>query len=350
VRRSLLLRLLLSLTVASSAVVATALLAIHATRSQPRTEVERSASLLETDDGIRAAQLAYASEHRSWDGVDALVRDLADRTGRRIALTTPAGGPIADSARPPGDGGPDLPAVPAALIDAAAPRMSTTLTRAQSVRTPTVETRAGERNWYLTAQEERERQAPGDAAMGCLRAAGIDATFRTGNGSQILMAAVPQAGEPARRLRTHPCVPAQLYAPSAAARELNPRTVEQTIACLDRHGLIHTLTTSSHGLQGQGDPAPDRMDGVRRSCRSQRQAALRRSTGRALPRRKRPVRPVLLGRVVAHHRDDCRCVAGRDRRDGVGRTAPRATDPRSHRGRRPHRERRPRRAGAGSRR
>jgi two-component system sensor histidine kinase BaeS len=257
VRRSLLLRLVvLSSAVGSAAVVATVLLAVHATGDQPGS----SASPLEIDNEIRAAMLAYGNEHPSWDGVDAVVRDLAERTGRRIALTTPDGGPIADSARLLGDDV-DLPAVPAATIDSAVPRPSTTVSRpATATRARTEETQVGERSWQLTAQERRERRALGEAAVGCLRATGVEASFHTGTGSQVLVSAVPLADEPVSRLRTHPCVPAQLFAPSAAARELNARTVEQTADCLDQRGLAYAVIASGHGLhdvvpEGPSPPA-----------------------------------------------------------------------------------------------
>lgn len=114
-RRSLLLRLLgLSLAVAAVAVGATAWPAAYSTGTQLRDELERETSLLETDSEIRSALLRHARQHRGWDGVEPLVRELAERTGRRIALTTPDGAPIVDSAQ----GAEELPATRAAEIDA----------------------------------------------------------------------------------------------------------------------------------------------------------------------------------------------------------------------------------------
>jgi two-component system sensor histidine kinase BaeS len=238
VRRSLLLRLLvLSLSVASLSVVATALLATYGTGSGMRAEASSRAGLLEIDSGIRSALLAYADEHRSWDGVDALVRELAERTGRRIALTAADGTEIADSARVGGFTA-HLPPAPAARIDAAAPRP---VSAARAVNPAlTLHTTAARRVWQLSEQERRERRGLADAAAACLRGAGIEATFRIEAVQQVVTAA-PGVSE----LRTHPCVPEELFAPSTAARELAARTAELAAACLDRQGVSYAVASDA---------------------------------------------------------------------------------------------------------
>ena len=257
-RRSLRLRLLaLSLSVATLAVVAMALLATYGTGNQLRDEAETDASLLETDSDIRSALVAYANEHASWDGVASVVRSLAEQTGRRIALTTPEGKTIADSARLLGQGSPERPSVPAARIDATEPRTST-IRRGTDGRTQTIEESgdAAYPGWRLTGQEEDQRQALADAAVACLQREGIDATIDVDGSARILVhrrdgdtiASRPSAEMPDLDLRTHPCIPDSLYAPSAAALDLNGRTVELATACLDEHRLAYEIATDAYGL------------------------------------------------------------------------------------------------------
>lgn len=234
-QRSLLLRLLgLSLAVAALAVAATALLATYGTGSQLRDELDGDPSLLATDGDILDALYTYANEHPSWDGVESLVRDLAADTGRRIALTTPDGDTIADSALLLGDGPAGLPAAPAARIDAStAP--STDITAKPAVaaaREPGRE--LGFYGWQLTEEERRQRQALAEQAADCARRAGT-------------------ADEPGRTQRRHTdgsvdaapatqCAPAGLFAPSAASSRLQAEILDLTTACLDEHDLEYVIT------------------------------------------------------------------------------------------------------------
>jgi two-component system, OmpR family, sensor histidine kinase BaeS len=111
--RSLLVRLLaVSLTVAVCAIAATAWLTYRTTSDHLQNEVDR---VLETDAAIYQELEDYARQHPTWDEAGTFVSRLSNRTGRRIALTTPGGTLISDSAAP--DAG--LPSAPAALIDVA---------------------------------------------------------------------------------------------------------------------------------------------------------------------------------------------------------------------------------------
>lgn len=113
--RSLRGRLLLAMiAIAVVAVSATAWLTSRDTADRLRSDVEQN---LEVDGRIYSELLSYAQSNRDWGDVDSLVRDLEAETGRRIALTTPLGDSIADSARLDGGGGAPLPEQPAALID-----------------------------------------------------------------------------------------------------------------------------------------------------------------------------------------------------------------------------------------
>jgi two-component system sensor histidine kinase BaeS len=114
-RHSLLLRLLAaSLAVAALAVAATAWLITRDTTNTLRSDIKRS---LERDNQIHQELLAFAQTHATWDGVAAVVAGLAAETGERIALTTPDGTILADSAAARDGDPPALPASPAAVVD-----------------------------------------------------------------------------------------------------------------------------------------------------------------------------------------------------------------------------------------
>jgi two-component system, OmpR family, sensor histidine kinase BaeS len=115
-RHSVLLRLLgLSLAVAVFAIAATAWLTSRDTSERFRGEFERT---LEADTFIYQELNVYASRHESWDDVEPVVAELAERTGRRIALTTLDGEVLADSATISGQPAPALASNPTAEIDA----------------------------------------------------------------------------------------------------------------------------------------------------------------------------------------------------------------------------------------
>lgn len=207
----------LSLGVATVAVCATALLATYGTGERPVID----ASLLETDSEILAALFTYANEHHGWDEVAPLVRELAERTGRRIAITTPEGEQIADSAEATG-----LPATRAALIDPAI-RPNQDITAQPNVVVPDPAHGPGLAFyvWQLTKQEQRERQPLADEAADCLR--------RTGTGGPRRSTRQYASGPESPPL--HPCIPAALVAQSSAGRAVDKRAEELTNACLGKH-------------------------------------------------------------------------------------------------------------------
>lgn len=97
-RPSLVRRLLgMSLAVAVLAVAATAWLTTADTGR--RLQHEYAASI-ETDSQVYGELLVFAAERGSWDGVDSLVRRLAEQIGRRVTLIEVDRGVIADSAAP----------------------------------------------------------------------------------------------------------------------------------------------------------------------------------------------------------------------------------------------------------
>ena len=112
-RKSLLVRLLAtSVLVAVCAIAATAWLAVRTTTSAIRQE---QGQILADDAGVYDTLVGYAAIHPDWDGVGGTVRALAERTGRRITLTTqdPDRRTVSDSA----SGTSPLPAKASAVID-----------------------------------------------------------------------------------------------------------------------------------------------------------------------------------------------------------------------------------------
>ncbi|MFF4094948.1 sensor histidine kinase [Streptomyces sp. NPDC001834] len=112
-RKSLFGRLLaVSALVAACSVAATAWLAVQTTSGAIKQEQGRN---LTADARIYNTLLGYAATHPTWDGVEGTVRDLARRSGRRIALTTEQRGLLADSAAAPSR--PALPPQASAVVD-----------------------------------------------------------------------------------------------------------------------------------------------------------------------------------------------------------------------------------------
>jgi two-component system sensor histidine kinase BaeS len=111
VHRSLLVRLLaVSILVAVCAIAATAWLASTTTSGAIQQEQGQA---LSDDSKIYQGILGYASSHPNWNDVAAVVKTYSELTGRRVALTTPGRGLIADSAVK----GNPLPAKASAVVD-----------------------------------------------------------------------------------------------------------------------------------------------------------------------------------------------------------------------------------------
>ncbi|AXU16613.1 HAMP domain-containing histidine kinase [Streptomyces clavuligerus] len=126
--------LAVSALVAACSVVATAWLAVQTTSGAIREQQGRN---LTDDTRIYNTLRGHAATHPRWDGVQRTVRELARTYDRRIALTTPDGRTVADSAADPdpgpgtgpgsgsgsgsalgaGEPPPELPSRPAARVD-----------------------------------------------------------------------------------------------------------------------------------------------------------------------------------------------------------------------------------------
>ncbi|MEV4051927.1 ATP-binding protein [Amycolatopsis sp. NPDC049688] len=231
----------LSLAIASLAVSATAVLATYGTGHQLRDRLTGDTSLLATDSDILAQLYAYADEHRDWTGVDGVVRDLAKRTGRRIALTTPGGELLADSAVLLGRGAPGLPPVPAAKVDATRPAPGNAGAKPNVVvRDPSLGVNIGFSVWRLTEAESRQRQVYAREAIDCLRRT---ATEHRSPHRRVITERGPDD------VPADPCLPAALFAPSAATRALDEQVIDLAVPCLTHLGMAYDLTTDRTGAR-----------------------------------------------------------------------------------------------------
>lgn len=284
-RHSVLVRFLgLSLAVALGAVIATAVIATYSTSEKLQGEIDQNTSQLQSDGEIYSRLTSYAGDHASWSGVDKLVKDLADKTGRRIALTDNDGTVIADSARMLG-AGPDLPSVPAATVDVAGgnalfmPAAGIVTTR---FATPSTTVAAGgmgdyvssqpvgSPQWGMTDEERSQREQLAREAATCLRASGREdaqvisppgsvptvswMSGRTERGSAVMQ--IQKAAD----LTNDPCVPAELNAPSAKAITVNEDEINRATSCLDAAGELYDLNTTAPGGLKVVSPPDNRPD------------------------------------------------------------------------------------------
>lgn len=169
-RGSLLLRLLAaSVLIAACSVAATAWLAVQSTT----TAIQHAQGQALTDDAqIYDTLLGYAAVHPSWDGADAIVKDLARSTGRQIFLTTEARQPLATSANAPRA----LPAKASAVIDPL--HTDPTLHPGTADR---IDPRAVG-PYQLTAREQEDSRRLADKVQLCLRRSGYSARVTTSPG------------------------------------------------------------------------------------------------------------------------------------------------------------------------
>jgi two-component system sensor histidine kinase BaeS len=278
-RRSVLLRFLgLSLAVALGAVIATAVIATYSTSEKLQGEIAENASQLQTDGEIYSRLNDYAGEHPTWSGVDNVVKQLADETGRRIAVTEPDGTVLADSARMLG-AGPELPSMPAATIDVRneGNALFTKASTAIATRMPPGKAEARvmmsapylmSPSWGLTDQERRERDRLADQAVACYQSKGTTATVSKGGGEgpQVIVEsggsvdgmAVTQVMKVGTAPVDDECMPAELNAPSAKALMINQDEVRRAVSCLKAAGEPFSL--SSFKLPGLQTVVPANTD------------------------------------------------------------------------------------------
>lgn len=219
-RRSLLVRLLaLSLAVAACAIGATAWLTGRDTSQQLRGEFERT---LEGDGTIYQELLGFANGQPTWDGVGPLVADLAAKTGQRIALTTPDGQLLADSAARPGERRPPLPRTPAAVVDPFAPALNL-------LPADTAASAAGGRTVgdNLSVAERDEKLTLARRAAGCLVQYGYPAEATN---DPLRSPQVVWKGAPTPIVLS--CVPDALTEPSLREASIASAVKEEAVKCI----------------------------------------------------------------------------------------------------------------------
>ncbi|NIK55513.1 sensor histidine kinase [Kribbella shirazensis] len=260
-RRSVLVRFLaLSLAVALGAVIATAVIATYSTSEKLQGEIDANTGQLRVDGQIYGELAKYASDHPTWSGVDKLVHELADRLGRRVAVTTENGSVIADSARMLG-AAPELPSVPAATIDARSdgvPKAAGSLAVFSARKTVAaggfVSTAAVAPpfviypDWGMTEEERKEREKLAQQAVDCYAAKGKTASVKQSAGSapQVMLETTQsptgvQTLEKPGTQANDECMPPGLNAPSAKAKIVNEDEIQRAMTCLDTAGLTYTV-------------------------------------------------------------------------------------------------------------
>ena len=223
-RKRLLVRLLSAAAlIAVCSVAATTWLAVATTTSALREEQGQD---LATDTGILARLSGYAATHPDWQGVQATVRTLAARTGRRIALTTADRTLLADSA----PGRTSLPPRPAATVD---PLHTDTYTEPGAQLTGIDPRAVGP--YRLTAQERVRLAALAGKEKTCYDRLGLRATVRTTpRGRPVL---VTDEGADVSRAYDGSCGLLPLDAPTATEQKALDGLQGLARACLDRKGV-----------------------------------------------------------------------------------------------------------------
>ena len=239
----LLVRLLaLSLAVAACAIGATAWLTGRATTQQLQGELERT---LEGDAAIYQALLGFADGQPTWDGVEKLVDQLAGKTGQRIALTTPDGHVLADSAGP-GPDRPRLPRTPAAVVDPFSPALN--LLPAGTAASAASGKALGD---GLSAKEHDDRTALARKAAGCFIRSGYPARV-----TEDPLTSPSVVWDKAPQPVIVSCVPAELNTPTAKEVAINSAIKQLSAECFEaarQSGDVSTAAMSD--CQAKADRA-----------------------------------------------------------------------------------------------
>ncbi|WP_443080684.1 ATP-binding protein [Streptomyces sp. PTD5-9] len=228
-RKSLFGRLLtVSALVAACSVAATAWLAVQTTSGAIRQEQGRN---LTADAGIYNTLLGYAATHPAWDGVEDTVRDLARRTGRRIALTTEQRAPLADSATPAS--APALPPQASAIVDPLSvdTALSQPVTPAGAAADRVDPRAVGP--FRLPASERAALQRIAERRAACLSRQGVAADVVQGPSGRPRVEVVGADPEQTHGTR---CVPDGLDRPTATERKALAALNRLADACLKRQG------------------------------------------------------------------------------------------------------------------
>ncbi|MET7476053.1 HAMP domain-containing sensor histidine kinase [Streptomyces sp. NPDC005648] len=222
-RKRLLVRLLFaSALIAVCSVAATTWLAVETTTRALREEQGQD---LADDMKILAELSGYAATHPRWTGVQPLVRTLAARTGRRIALTTPDRTPIADSAGK----GTALPLGAAATVDP----LHTDTYSETGAQLNGVDPRAVG-PYRLTAGERAELEAIAEKKRTCYSRFGIDTKVATIPGGRPVI--LDRDGSPTTQPLPAECGYDRLDVPTSTEQKALDGLTDGVRACLERHG------------------------------------------------------------------------------------------------------------------
>lgn len=249
-RKSLFARLLaVSALVAACSVAATAWLAVQTTSGAILKEQGQN---LTADARIYHSLLGYAAAHPTWDGVDKTVRDLAEQSGRRIALTTEQRTPLADSADP--EKAAALPAQASAIVDPLSVDTALAAENAGPSGTPAdrVDPRAVG-PFRLPAAERTALRQIADRGVACLSEAGIASdVVRTESGRPVIQV----VGNDPERVQGSRCTTDALDAPTATEERALKALNQLADACLkrqDRSG-VHLKLDLSWGQSAEPVP------------------------------------------------------------------------------------------------
>lgn len=228
-RKSLFGRLLaVSALVAACSVAATAWLAVQTTSGAIKQEQGRN---LTADARIYNTLLGYAATHPTWDGVEATVRDLARRSGRRIALTTEQRGLLADSAAAPSR--PALPPQASAVVDPLSVDTALSQPVAEAGRAADRVDPRAVGPFRLPASERAVLRRAAERSTTCLSRLGVAADVIVGPGGRPRVEVVGSGSEEA--LGTQ-CASEELDRPTATERKALSALNRLADACLERQG------------------------------------------------------------------------------------------------------------------
>ncbi|MGW1102230.1 sensor histidine kinase [Streptomyces sp. NPDC002540] len=252
-RKSLFGRLLaVSALVAACSVAATAWLAVQTTSGAIKQEQGQN---LTADARIYNTLLGYAATHPTWDGVDSTVRDLARRSGRRIALTTEQRRPLADSADRPSPPAPALPPQASAIVDPLS--MDTALSQTVG-RTGATADRVDPRAvgpFRLPAAERKALRRAAQQSVACLSRSGVAADAVEGPSGRPRIEVV---GNDPDRMDGTRCAGDDLALPTATERKALKALNQLANACLKRQGRagVQLNLDLSWGTGTHSEPAP----------------------------------------------------------------------------------------------
>ncbi|MFH0173618.1 sensor histidine kinase [Streptomyces cacaoi] len=242
-RKRLLVRLLIaSVLIAVCSVAATAWLAVTTTTRALR---EEQGQALADDMDILAQLSGYAAAHPDWTGVEATVRDLSARTGRRIALTTADRTPLADSA----PRGTSLPPSAAATVD---PLRTDTYSEPGAQLSGTDPRVVGP--YRLTPLERTKLDAVARARQGCLSRYGIDTTVTHAPSGRPVVTATDSTTVSAYALDE--CGDGQLDTPAPTEEKALTALQGRAGGCLTRAGLDPDIPLTFTGLPGTSGRTP----------------------------------------------------------------------------------------------